>query len=101
MRPTRSKKCLELPNVPKDLLFVLQSSAMAADKRAGHWPCDSTAVVAAIGSGAGFARGRDFAAGLAPKQISTGDRTILGKISKTLFVQAGEVVLIRRESLKR
>jgi len=31
-----------------------------------------------------FAKGRDFSAwlGLVPKQISTGDRTILGKISK-------------------
>ena len=31
-----------------------------------------------------FSKGRDFAAwlGLVPKQMSTGDRTILGKISK-------------------
>ena len=44
-----------------------------------------------------FSKGRDFAAwlGLVPKQMSTGDRTILGKISKrgnrylrVLFVQA-------------
>jgi putative tryptophan/tyrosine transport system substrate-binding protein len=42
------------------------------------------AVVAAIGNGAGFTQGRDFGAwlGLVPKQESTGDRTILGKISK-------------------
>jgi transposase len=40
---------------------------------------------------------------LLPKQESTGDRTILGKISKrgnkylrTLFVQAAHVVLVRR-----
>jgi transposase len=41
-------------------------------------------VVAAIGNGAGFTQGRDFGAwlGLVPKQESTGDRTILGKISK-------------------
>jgi len=39
-------------------------------------------MVAAIGSGDAFTKGRDFAAwlGLVPKQISTGDRTILGKI---------------------
>jgi len=44
-------------------------------------------------------------AGLVPKQESTGDRTILGKISKrgniylrTLFVQAAHVVLGRRSS---
>jgi Transposase IS116/IS110/IS902 family len=43
-----------------------------------------SAMVAAIGSGDVFAKGRDFAAwlGLVPKQISTRDRTILGRISK-------------------
>ena len=41
-------------------------------------------MVAAIGTGDVFSKGRDFAAwlGLVPKQMSTGDRTILGKISK-------------------
>jgi transposase len=50
----------------------------------GVGPIISSAVVAAIGTGDAFAKGRDFAAwlGLVPKQISTGDRTILGKISK-------------------
>ena len=50
-------------------------------------------------------QGRDFGdwLGLVPKQESTGDRTILGKISKrgnkylrTRFVQAAHVVLARR-----
>ena len=43
-----------------------------------------------------------------PKQISTGDRTILGKISKrgnkylrTLFVQAARVVLLRPATWER
>jgi transposase len=71
----------------------------------GVGPIISSAVVAAIGTGAGFKQGRDFGAwlGLVPKQESTGDRTILGKISKrgnkylrTLFVQAAHVVLVRR-----
>ena len=71
----------------------------------GVGPIISSAVVAAIGNGTGFKQGRDFAAwlGLVPKQESTGDRTILGKISKrgnkylrTLFVQAAHVVLVRR-----
>jgi transposase len=71
----------------------------------GVGPIISSAVVAAIGNGAGFKQGRDFGAwlGLVPKQESTGDRTILGKISKrgnkylrTLFVQAAHVVLVRR-----
>jgi transposase len=73
----------------------------------GVGPIISSAVVAAIGNGAGFTQGRDFGAwlGLVPKQESTGDRTILGKISKrgnkylrTLFVQAAHVVLARRPS---
>ena len=44
--------------------------------RSGHWPNDCSAIVAAIGNGASFAKGRDFAAwlGLVPKQMSTGNR---------------------------
>ena len=73
----------------------------------GVGPIISSAVVAAIGNGTGFKQGRDFGAwlGLVPKQESTGDRTILGKISKrgnkylrTLFVQAAHVILARRPS---
>jgi transposase len=76
----------------------------------GIGPIISSAVVAAIGQGTGFRQGRDFAAwlGLIPRQESTGDRTILGKISKrgnkylrTLFVQAAHVVLARRPSAAR
>jgi transposase len=46
----------------------------------GVGPIISSAMVAAIGTGDAFHKGRDFAAwlGLVPKQISTGDRTILG-----------------------
>jgi transposase len=70
-------------------------------------PIFSSAMVAAVGTGDAFTKGRDFAAwlGLVPKQISTGDRTILGKISKrgnrylrVLFVQAAWVVLIKPKS---
>jgi transposase len=70
----------------------------------GVGPIISSAMVAAIGTGDVFSKGRDFGAwlGLVPKQISTGDRTILGKISKrgnrylrVLFVQAAWVVLVR------
>jgi transposase len=41
-------------------------------------------MVGAIGSGDAFSKGRDDGAwlGLVPKQISTGDRTILGSVSK-------------------
>jgi len=50
----------------------------------GIGPIISSAMVAAIGAGDVFTKGRDFAAwlGLVPKQISTGDRTILGKVSR-------------------
>jgi len=69
----------------------------------GIGPIISSAMVAAIGNGTAFTRGRDFAAwlGLVPKQMSTGDRTILGRITKRgnrylrmLFMQAARVVLI-------
>ena len=70
----------------------------------GIGPIISSAMVAAIGTGEVFSKGRDFGAwlGLVPKQISTGDRTILGSISKhgnrylrALFVQAAWVVLVK------
>ena len=76
----------------------------------GVGPIISSATVAAIGTGDVFAKGRDFSAwlGLVPKQISTGDRTVLGKISKrgnkylrTLFVQAARVVLLWPRSWER
>jgi transposase len=76
----------------------------------GIGPIISGAMVAAIGAGDVFSKGRDLAAwlGLGPKQISTGDRTILGKISKrgnrylrVLFVQAAWVVLIKPKSWER
>lgn len=51
----------------------------------GIGPITSTAIIAAIGSGDAFERGRDFGAwlGLVPRQYSTGGKPILGKISKT------------------
>ena len=61
-------------------------------------------MVAAIGTGEAFGRGRDFGAwfGLVPRQYSTGGRPILGRISKrgsrylrTLFIQAAHVILMR------
>jgi transposase len=76
----------------------------------GIGPIISSAMVAAIGTGDVFSKGRDFAAwlGLVPRQISTGDRTILGKISKrgnrylrVLFVQAAWVVLIKPKTWER
>jgi transposase len=50
----------------------------------GIGPLVATAIVAAIGNGAAFRKGRDFAAwtGLVPKQYSTGGRAKLAGISK-------------------
>jgi transposase len=73
----------------------------------GIGPIIASAMVAAIGNGAAFAKGRDFAAwlGLVPKQMSTGDRTILGRITKRgnrylrmLFVQRARAILLRPKS---
>ncbi|SLN15250.1 Transposase IS116/IS110/IS902 family protein [Roseovarius litorisediminis] len=70
----------------------------------GIGPLISTAIVAAIGKGEVFDRGRDFAAwvGLVPRQFNTGGKTILGRISKRgnsylrmLLVQAANVILMR------
>jgi transposase len=99
----------ELPRIlatPCDIL----SPRMVRVIVPGVGPIISSAMVAATGTGDAFTKGRDFAAwlGLVPKQISTGDRTILGKISKrgnrylrVLFVQAAWVVLIKPKSWDR
>ena len=76
----------------------------------GIGPIISSAMVAAVGNGEVFSKGRDFGAwlGLVPRQMSTGGRTILGKISKrgnrylrVLFVQAAWVVLSKPKSWER
>jgi transposase len=70
----------------------------------GVGPMISTAMVAAIGKGEAFDRGRDFAAwvGLVPQQFSTGGRSILGRITKRgsrylrmLLVQAARIIMMR------
>jgi transposase len=75
----------------------------------GVGPLISTAVVAAIGTGEAFERGRDFGAwlGLVPRH-STGGRSVLGRISKrgskylrTLFIQAANVILMRPHNWQR
>ena len=70
----------------------------------GIGPVISTGLVAAIGGGEAFERGRDFGAwlGPAPRQYSTGGRSVLGRISKrgskylrALLIQAAKVLLMR------
>jgi transposase len=76
----------------------------------GIGPIISTGIVAAIGAGEAFERGRDFGAwlGLVPRQYSTGGRSILGRISKrgskylrTLLIQAAKVLLMRPHNWPR
>jgi hypothetical protein len=76
----------------------------------GIGPIIATGIVAAIGRGEAFERGRDFAAwlGLVPRQHSTGGRTVLGRISKrgskylrTLLIQAAKVLLMRPHNWSR
>jgi len=76
----------------------------------GIGPVISTGLVAAIGTGEAFERGRDFGAwlGLVPRQYSTGGRAILGRISKrgskylrTLLIQAAKVLLMRPHNWPR
>lgn len=76
----------------------------------GIGPLISTAMVAAIGTGEAFERGRDFGAwlGLVPRQYSTGGKPVLGRLSKrgcrylrTLFVQAAHVILMRPHNWHR
>ncbi|MEG3620377.1 IS110 family transposase, partial [Magnetovibrio sp. PR-2] len=76
----------------------------------GIGPIISTAMVAAVGNGEAFERGRDFGAwlGLVPRQYSTGGKPILGRISKqgnrylrTLFVQAAHIILMRPHNWKK
>ena len=73
----------------------------------GIGPIIASAMVAAIGDGASFAKGRDFAAwlGLVPRQMSTGDRTILGRITKRgnrylrmLFIQGARAIQLHPAS---
>jgi transposase len=70
----------------------------------GVGPLVSTATVAAIGNGAAFRKGRDFAAwlGLVPRQHSTGGKARLFGISKRgniylrrMFIHGARAVLLR------
>ncbi len=73
----------------------------------GIGPIIASAMVSAVGDGAAFSKGRDFAAwlGLVPRQMSTGGCTILGRVTKrgntdlrTLFIRGARVILLRPEN---
>ena len=71
----------------------------------GVGPVISTAIIATIGNGAAFRRGRDFAVwlGVVPEEHSTGGKQVLWKIPRRgnqylrmLFVQGARSVMQRR-----
>jgi transposase len=73
----------------------------------GIGPIIARAMVALIGDGRAFGKGRDFAAwlGLVPRQMSTGERTVQGRITtrgnsylRTLFLQGAWVRLMRSKN---
>ena len=73
----------------------------------GIGPVTATAMIAAIGNGAAFRKGREFAAwmGVVPRQLSTGGKQTLLGISKRgnaylrrLFVQGARAVLAQKAS---
>jgi transposase len=55
-----------------------------AGRNAGVGPVTATAIIATIGNGAAFRKGRDFAAwlGVVPEEHSTGGKQTLWKIPK-------------------
>jgi transposase len=96
----------EIDRLADEIDAVAESDAacLRLRKIPGVGPLVSTATVAAIGNGAAFKRGRDFAAwlGLVPKQHSTGGKATLLGITKRgnrylrkLFVHGARSVLLR------
>ena len=92
---------VEIVRATRDLVEWADQSPLCrrAATVPGIGPIIATAVVAAVGDGRMFARGRDMAAwlGLVPRQHSTGGRPTLGSISKRgntylreLFIQGAQ-----------
>ncbi|MGO9722980.1 MAG: IS110 family transposase [Methylocella sp.] len=101
-----------IETISKEIEEISQSEANCQRLMSipGVGPLISTAMVAAIGTGEAFDRGRDFGAwlGLVPRQYSTGGKSILGRISKrgsrylrTLFIQAANIILMRPHNWKK
>jgi transposase len=95
---------IERIGVAIEEVAVSDAACQRLRKIPGVGPIVSTATVAAIGNGAAFKRGRDFAAwlGLVPKQHSTGGKAKLLGITKRgnrylrkMFVHGARAVLLR------
>jgi transposase len=96
---------VEIDQATRDLTEWAEQSDLCrrAATIPGIGPMISTAVVAAVGNGRMFARGRDMAAwlGLVPSQYSTGGKPTLGRISKRgntylrqLFIQGAHTLYL-------
>lgn len=61
----------------------------------GIGPTIATALVAAVGTGGSFSKGRDLAAwlGLVPRQITTGGKAKLNRYLRKLFIHGARTVL--------
>ena len=103
---------LEIEHLGRAADALVQKTAQGSevcrrlDAIPGIGPLTATALVAAIGNGAAFRKGREFAAwvGLVPREHSTGGKQKLLGISKRgssylrrLFVQGARAVLQFRE----
>ncbi len=96
----------DIETVSEQIEFICSQDAACQRLRQipGVGPLVATATVAAIGNGAAFHKGREFAAflGLIPRQHSTGGKANLGRISKRgnrylrrMFVHGARAVLLR------
>ena len=97
---------IEVKAITEEIERVSQENALCRRllQIPGFGPLVSTATVAAIGNGAAFRRGRDFAAwvGIVPRQYSTGGKQKLFGISKRgnvylrrMLIHGARAVLVR------
>jgi transposase len=97
---------VDLKTITDEIERVSEENALCRRLRQipGFGPLVSTATVAAIGNGAAFRRGRDFAAwvGVVPRQYSTGGKQKLFGISKRgniylrrMLIHGARAVLLR------
>ncbi|MGH9424406.1 MAG: IS110 family transposase, partial [Thermoanaerobaculia bacterium] len=95
----------DIEDVDQDILSLARADE-ACDRLMqvpGIGPLTATALVAAVGNGAAFAKGRDLAAwlGLVPRQHSTGGKTTLGRISKRGNAYLGCLFIHGARSVRR
>jgi transposase len=97
---------VDLKTITDEIERISKENALCRRLRQipGFGPLVSTATVAAIGNGAAFRRGRDFAAwvGIVPRQYSTGGKQKLFGISKRgniylrrMLIHGARAVLLR------